>query len=134
MKALVTGANGFLASHNQHSLNFEPYMQVNVTGTYNALEASYKNHVKRFIFVSTANTIGYGTKSMGAVGSVAAKSGFKSDLNHINAKILCMGNYYSSTKAVNELQLPQTPVDDAIVDALEWFARVGYLKIEYQQL
>ncbi len=31
------------------------------------------------------------------------------------------------TKAVRELGLPQTPVDDALGDALAWFARNGYL-------
>jgi dihydroflavonol-4-reductase len=30
-------------------------------------------------------------------------------------------------KAVRELGLPQTPVDDALADALAWFARNGYL-------
>ena len=65
---------------------------------------------------------------LGTIGTLAVKSGFRSDLNLINAKILCVGNYYSSARAVSELGLPQTPVDKAIADALEWFAQAGYIK------
>lgn len=261
------------ADTSQHYLNVEPYMQVNVKGTLNMLEASCRNQVKKFIFVSTANAFGYGTKSdpgnenmpakypftssgyalsktmaqelvieyakigkldtvvvnptfiigpydarpssgriitmmhnkkivpvppggknfvhvadvaegicnaidrgrsgscyllanenltygefyaklakatgrsvyqlklrpqllhaMGTIGSLAVKSGFRSNLNLVNARILCIGNYYSSAKAVVELGLPQTPVDKAITDAMEWFIRSGYIKTKYRQL
>lgn len=50
-----------------------------------------------------------------------------SKLNHINAQLLCNNNYYSSAKAVKELQLRQTPIEKAIKDALEWFKENGYL-------
>ncbi|MBN1790992.1 MAG: NAD-dependent epimerase/dehydratase family protein [Bacteroidales bacterium] len=255
------------ADTSQHYLCIEPYLQVNVTGTLNMLKASCRNQVKKFIFVSTANTFGYGTKSnpgnenlpakypftssgyaisktkaqelvieyaksgkldtvvvnptfmlgpfdakpssgriitmmhtkkivpvppggknfvhvadvaggicnaiergrsgscyllanenlsygefyaklanatgrsfyqiklgprflhaLGTIGTLAVKSGFRFNLNLVNAKILCVGNYYSSAKAVDELGLPQTPVDKAIADALEWFTQSGYLK------
>ena len=255
------------ADTSQHYTTVESYMHTNVLGTLNMLEASVKNNVKRFIFVSTANTFGYGTKSSpgnenmppkypftasgyalskmkaqelvleygnnrkietvvvnptfmigpydtkpssgkiitmiynkkfvlvptggknfihvadvaagicnaidkGKSGScyllanenlsysefytkleevagkpffqiklpsrllhvtallvkLASKSGFKSDLNPVNARILGVDNYYSGKKAVNELMLPQTPVDIAISDALEWFRKNGYVK------
>ena len=48
-------------------------------------------------------------------------------LNAINARLLCADNYYSPLKAVRELNLPQTPVSQAIEDALEWFGQYGYL-------
>lgn len=48
-------------------------------------------------------------------------------LNAVNARLLCTDNYYSSAKAVRELQMPQTPVSQAIEDALEWFKQYGYL-------
>jgi dihydroflavonol-4-reductase len=254
------------ADTSQHHHNLTPYMKVNVTGTFNILEASCRNNVKRFIFVSTANAFGFGTKSnpgnedmppkypftasgyaiskmkaqelvleyvhsgkleavvvnptfmlgpydakpssgriitmaynrklipvppggknfvhvddvatgicnaidlgksgscyllanenlsysefyvklgravgksftqlrlapkllraMGVVGTFVRKTGVKSDLNLITAKMLCVDNYYNSAKAVNELKLPQTPVENAIGDALEWFNQNGYL-------
>jgi dihydroflavonol-4-reductase len=35
--------------------------------------------------------------------------------------------FFSPAKAVEELGLPQTPVEQAFADALEWFASNGYL-------
>ncbi len=32
------------------------------------------------------------------------------------------------SRAVRELGMPQTPIDDALRDALEWFAKAGYLR------
>ncbi|HEX2395858.1 MAG TPA: NAD-dependent epimerase/dehydratase family protein [Bacteroidales bacterium] len=63
----------------------------------------------------------------GIFGKIVSYTGYKTDLNPFNARILCEGNYYTSAKAVRELGLPQTPVDTAINDALEWFGRNGYL-------
>jgi dihydroflavonol-4-reductase len=66
--------------------------------------------------------------AIAVLAKLASKSGFKSDLNPVNARILCVDNYYSSAKAVSELMLPQTPVDNAISDALKWFRQHGYIK------
>jgi dihydroflavonol-4-reductase len=255
------------ADTSQYYTNVDSYKEVNVLGTLNMLEAALKNKVKRFIFVSTANTFGFGTKSnpgnenmppkypftssgyamskmkaqdlvleyansgklealvvnptfmigpydtkpssgkiitmiynrkfvpvptggknfihvadvaagicnaieKGKTGSCyllsnenlsysefyaklakvsgkpyiqiklppwflnvlailskhATRFGLKSDLNPVNARILCVDNYYSSAKAVSELLLPQTPVDIAIADACDWFRKNGYIK------
>lgn len=48
-------------------------------------------------------------------------------LNAVNARLLCTYNYYSAAKAVRELSMPQTPVSQAIEDAVEWFEQYGYL-------
>ncbi len=37
--------------------------------------------------------------------------------------------YFSAAKAVGELGLPQTPVETALRDAVEWFAAHGYVII-----
>lgn len=37
--------------------------------------------------------------------------------------------YFSPAKAVRELELPQTPVEEALRDAVEWFAAHGYVII-----
>jgi len=37
--------------------------------------------------------------------------------------------HFSAAKAVRELGLPQTPVEDALRDAVEWFAARGYARI-----
>ncbi|ANH80678.1 epimerase [Niabella ginsenosidivorans] len=42
-------------------------------------------------------------------------------LNYSSAKLLCMDNYYSGTKAKDQLGIAYTPVAKAVTDALAWF-------------
>jgi dihydroflavonol-4-reductase len=255
------------AETSQSYKGYKPYIQANLTGTLNMLEASCRNHIKKFIFVSTANTFGYGTKEfpgnedmparfpftlsgyalskmkaqdlvleyaregrldatvvnptfmigaydskpssgkiitmiygkkivpvppggknfihvadvargiyqsiekgrsgtcyllanenltyaeffskvsrvsgkpfrsirlspemmavLGIAGEVVNFFKDKSELSRLNARLLCVGNYYSSTRAINELGLPQTSIDQAIADSIEWFDSLGYLR------
>jgi dihydroflavonol-4-reductase len=44
------------------------------------------------------------------------------------AKMARHAMYYTSQKAVKELGLPQTPIETALKDAVEWFQSNGYLK------
>lgn len=63
----------------------------------------------------------------GGMGSLYENlSGKPAKLNSINARLLCADNYYSPKKAIEELNLPQTPVSQAIEDAMEWFGQFGY--------
>jgi len=39
------------------------YYRINVKGTENVLNASIENKIKKLVYVSTANTIGFGTVS-----------------------------------------------------------------------
>ncbi len=64
---------------------------------------------------------------MGLTGNFLRLFGLKSELNYINSRILCSGNYFSANKAINELNLPQTSIDDAIKEALDWFWENGSL-------
>ncbi len=43
------------------------------------------------------------------------------------AKISCEEHYYSAQKAVRELKLPQTPLEQGIKDCYEWFKANGYI-------
>ncbi|HLO61142.1 MAG TPA: NAD-dependent epimerase/dehydratase family protein [Bacteroidales bacterium] len=266
----VTGCDVVIhaaADTSQHYRSFEPLMQTNYQATLNLLEASGKHHIKRFIFISTANTLGHGTRKnpgnetnpvkypfshapyaiskmkaqelvqdygltaklntvvvnptfmigpydtkpssgrillmmygrrfvfippggknfihvgdasiaicnaiqngksgscyllanenltyseffeklkkttgqkslkillpgwflslLGDIGNLISYAGIRSDLNSINAEILRTGNYYTGLKAVHELNMPQTPVETAIKDAMQWFRENGYLK------
>jgi dihydroflavonol-4-reductase len=64
----------------------------------------------------------------GSLGSLyETLSGKPAKLNLVNARLVCTDNYYSPDKAIRELNMPQTPVSQAIEDALEWFAQYGYL-------
>ncbi len=69
-------------------------------------------------FVSAAGRAG---NTYEKIGNSPAK------INRVNAKLLIAENYYSNKKAIEELQLPQTPIETAIKDALDWFGENGYL-------
>jgi len=49
-------------------------------------------------------------------------------LNLVNTRQFAMGSYFSADKAIRALKLPQRPVDDAIRDAITWFAANHYLQ------
>lgn len=45
----------------QHISDYAPFQYNNVTGTLNVVKAAIKNKLVRFIYVSTANTVGFGS-------------------------------------------------------------------------
>ncbi|MDD1712286.1 MAG: NAD-dependent epimerase/dehydratase family protein [Methanoregulaceae archaeon] len=58
----------------------------------------------------------------GVVGTWMEKmTGKPAPLNLVNSRLLGTGYYYSGRKAVKELGMPQTPVEEAILEALGWF-------------
>ncbi len=63
----------------------------------------------------------------GTLGDTLRRVSIKTDINSFNLRILCEGNYFINSKAVRELELPCTSIDEAIADALEWFGKNGYL-------
>lgn len=67
-------------------------------------------------------------KAVGEIGSLIENVLKKpAKLNAVNARLLCADNYYSAAKAVADLEKPQTPISQAIEDAIEWFEQYGYL-------
>jgi len=65
---------------------------------------------------------GFIIRSAGKAGSLVEKIIRKPvTLNQVNAKLLVIGNYYSGKRAVEQLKMPQTPVDVAIREAMEWW-------------
>jgi len=57
----------------------------------------------------------------GAAGDIARYAGINTELCMTNMKILSLGNYYCAGKAVKFLNLPQTPAEKAIEEAISWF-------------
>ncbi|HAA00495.1 MAG TPA: dihydroflavonol 4-reductase [Flavobacteriales bacterium] len=65
----------------------------------------------------------------GGMGSTVARiTGKAPKVSYTIARISCDEFYYSSLKAVKELDLPQTPIENGIREALDWFKENGYLK------
>jgi dihydroflavonol-4-reductase len=65
--------------------------------------------------------------SLGAFGSLLRKLGIHSELSVSNAKILSSDDYYTGAKAVRELNMPQTPISNAVSEAIGWFKEHGML-------
>jgi dihydroflavonol-4-reductase len=57
----------------------------------------------------------------GLAGEIARYAGINTELCLTNMKILSLGNYYCAGKAVKFINLPQTPTEKAIEDAISWF-------------
>ena len=67
-------------------------------------------------------------KAMGWVGDITYKlTGRLAALNSSMTAVANDGHYFNVTKALDELQLPQTPVRVAIDEAFGWFRQYGYL-------
>lgn len=58
--------------------------------------------------------------------TVGVISGKAPKISYPMAKIACEQQYFSSVKAVEELQMPQTDIRVAIKDAMAWFKSAGY--------
>ncbi len=57
----------------------------------------------------------------GVAGEIARYAGINTEFCMTNMKILSIGNYYCAGKAVKFLNLPQTPTEKAIEEAISWF-------------
>lgn len=58
------------------------------------------------------------------VGNITNK---KPVISYPMAKIACDGHYFSSEKAVRELNLPQTPIEEGIQESFNWLKSNGYI-------
>ncbi|MEM7658122.1 MAG: NAD-dependent epimerase/dehydratase family protein [Bacteroidota bacterium] len=67
-------------------------------------------------------------KLAGLFGSAIGKlTGNTPALSYPMARVSCDGHYFSPAKAVQELGMPQTPIEEAAKDAYAWFQANGYL-------
>ncbi len=60
---------------------------------------------------------------------MAGITGEKPTVSYPMAKIACDGHYFSVEKAIRELDLPQTPIEEGIHESFEWLKSNGYIKI-----
>ena len=66
-------------------------------------------------------------KHAGVFGNILKKLGVENEFTLTNMKILCVKNYYSNLKSKNELNIEFQPIDNAIVDTINWFKYRGML-------
>ncbi|MFH0759960.1 MAG: NAD-dependent epimerase/dehydratase family protein [Bacteroidota bacterium] len=60
---------------------------------------------------------------LGMLGGLANIFGSGYQLDPVTAHILCVRNFYSAEKAIRELGMPQTPIEEAIKAAWEWLRK-----------
>jgi dihydroflavonol-4-reductase len=66
--------------------------------------------------------------AFGRIASMTSRiTGKQPTLSYAMAKIACDEQYYSSQKAVRDLDLPQTPVEVGISEAFNWLKSNGYI-------
>lgn len=52
----------------------------------------------------------------------------KPTVSYPMAKISCHSHYFSASKAVRELDLPQSPIEEGIKECFDWLQNNGYIK------
>lgn len=68
-------------------------------------------------------------KLYGGIGTAIGKmSGKTPAISYPLSRIACDEHYFSPAKAVQELELPQTPIETGIRECFEWLQENGYLK------
>lgn len=71
---------------------------------------------------------GFFIKGIGWAGDLLTRLTAKGmPLNRVTTRMMCIGNYYTPKKAIQELGLPQTPVRKAVEDAVLWLKASGHL-------
>ncbi|PQJ20728.1 NAD-dependent epimerase/dehydratase family protein [Tenacibaculum sp. SG-28] len=59
--------------------------------------------------------------AVGCFGNMLRFFKIQTDISITNVKTLCVNNYYSNRKAVDQLKLPKNPIEHGIDEAIEWF-------------
>lgn len=68
-------------------------------------------------------------RAIGRVNSAMARAfNYKPTITYELARLSCEDHYYSSKKAVRELKLPQTPIENGVRECYNWFVSNGYIK------
>jgi dihydroflavonol-4-reductase len=106
-----TGKTYLIAGEN---LTFKEFFKV-VAGVCNKRRIMIR--IPRFILASVAIL-------SGMIGLIFRLS---LPLNRVNQRLLCLDNYFSNSRAREELDLEPTRIDIAVHKAIQWFSRNGYL-------
>lgn len=71
---------------------------------------------------------GFAINLVGAINSIMARlKGKPPQLSYSMAKMASVKQFYTPTKAQKELNLPNTPIEEAILDCISWYKENGYL-------
>ncbi len=99
----------------------------------------HENLTYREFFAKAADVIGVRAPKItlpapivtgyGKISSMISRiNGRKPNVSLEMATISCDSHFFTSQKAVDELALPQTPIEDGISECFDWFKTNGYLR------
>jgi dihydroflavonol-4-reductase len=71
---------------------------------------------------------GFILKIAGYFGDIFRSAGIKTSVCSMNINQLLVLEYYNNSKIRRELQMPQTNIEQAVEEALQWFEAHGYIK------
>jgi len=95
------------ANTNQNLLKLSDYHKVNVKKTKNILSECLKSRIKKYIFISTANTFGFGTKSDLGNESKEIKYPFSSS-NYALSKLEAQNLLFKASKEIDSIVINPT--------------------------
>lgn len=111
-------ANGIVKSIDK-SKNGEKYLLCNENLTFQEIFRKINSITnKNSILIKIPKSIMY---AFGYAGDVLRLFNISTGMSSVNMKILCLNNFYSNKKSVNELKLKYAPINNAINDAIEYF-------------
>jgi len=85
-----------------------------------------KLYNKKFQLVKVPTIL---VQTLGLYNSIVARIfNKKPTLSYTMTRLANVGQYYSSQKALDELNLPQTPIEKGIQQCVDWFQQNGFLK------
>ena len=114
MAAIAKGRPGECYILGHRNLLYREFFEI-------ATEVLGKKRIR--LFLPGWLAVGYGWANV----AWSAVSGKTPSLSHHMARAAGEVQFYSPEKAVRELGLPQTPVETAVRETLEWFGRQGML-------
>lgn len=102
-------------------INGEAYLLTNQNMTFkNFFKLIRKRTKRKFVILQLPKFV---LLMLGYTGSVIRYFGIKTHFSIENMKTICLNTYYSNNKSKNQLGLTFYPIENAIDEAVDWFAK-----------
>ena len=102
-------------------INGEAYLLTNQNMTFkNFFKLIRKRTKSKFVILQLPKFVFF---MLGYIGSLIRYFGFKTHFSIENMKAICLNSYYSNNKSKTRLGLTFYPIENAIDEAVDWFAQ-----------
>ncbi len=104
----------YILANKEANMSFQDFVQL--VGSIAGVEKAGTQYVSAKTMVNVARVMEFFSKITGKAPQTTVK----------NTKFILKECYVDPSKAINELGMPQTPIETAIKDSVEWFRANGY--------